>query len=237
MMTTKSHIRHNLTQEEKRHIAFEICERIAHGELLSEIAKVDGLPCPDTFLNWCKADLEIALAYAGSKEDRIERLMREMLQIADEKTPTYKDKRDNVRMDPSAAADKRLRVNIRRWLITVLVSHRSRTSSPTDSPALAASAPATTPARRHPQPPQPDSHPLENPRIPAASVFSPTAKKRNGAAKLPFPMSKTGFQLYAALKDGEIDAHGNPIPLDGIIAPVFAKPSLYAENLPALSVK
>jgi hypothetical protein len=210
MMTNKNHIRHNLTQEEKRRIAFEICERIAHGELLSEIAKEDGLPCPDTFLNWCKADLEIALAYAGSKEDRIERLMREMLQIADEKTPTYKDKRDNVRMDPSAAADKRLRVNIRRWIITVLVSHHSRTSSPTDSPALAASAPATTPGRRHPQPPQSVGHPLENPRSPAYPASALPAAKEPRSLNLPFPIPQSA-------KTTDLTAQKSPASLSGPI--------------------
>jgi hypothetical protein len=223
MKIPAKHIPHNLTSEDKRRIAFAICERIGRGELLSEISEEEGMPCSDTFLNWCKADLEIALAYAGSKEDRIERLMSEMLRIADEKVPTYKDKRDNVRMDPSATADKRLRVNIRRWLITVLVSHRSRTSSPTDSPASTVSAPAATPARNHQQP---TGHPLENPQVPAPPLFWPPTKKRNGAAKLPFPMSKTGSQLYAALEDGEIDEHGNPIPLTGSIVPTYKNPLL-----------
>jgi len=209
MMTNKSHIRHNLTQQEKRSIALEICERVAHGELLSEIAKEDGMPCPDTFLNWCKADLEIALAYAGSKDDRIERLMREMLQIADEKVPTYKDKRDNVRMDSPAAADKRLRVSIRRWLITVLVSHRSRTSLPTDSAALTVSAPATKPTRHHPQP---NGHPLENPRSPAYPASAFPAARESRPVKLPFPIPQPASPKTAALT-----AQKSPAPLSGPI--------------------
>ena len=229
-MTIKSHIRHNLTQEEKRRIAFEICERVAHGELLSEISKEAGMPHPDTFRNWCHADPAIAIAWRDSQDDRIERVMREILQIADEEIPTYKDSRDNVRMDPTAAARMRVRVKTRQWLITQLLSHRSR------SPHTSESAGPATPTPDANTAPEPQ-HPLENPRVPAAPLFSPTAKKRNGVHKLPFPMSKTGFQLYAALKDGEIDVHGNPIPLDGIIAPAFSKPSHYPENLPALSVK
>ena len=229
-MTTKSHIRHNLTHEEKRCVAFGICERAAHGELLSEIAKDDGMPQPDTFRNWCHADPAIAIAWKDSQDDRIEMNMRELLKVADEDIPTYKDARGNVRMDPSATARMRVRVRTRQWLITLLVSHRVRHSHTEES-----YIPSTPP--QHTAPSQPPQRPLENPKVPAAPVFTPGTTGRNGEAQLLVPMSRSDFQRYAALKDGEIDEQGNPVPLDGIIAPAFAKPSLYAENLPVLSVK
>ena len=116
----KRDIPHNLSEAIKLQIVEYACERIAKGEMLEEICQLENMPCPNTFRAWLRANLELTLLYHGSKEDRTEHYAALAQRQAAEPVPTYKDAHDNVRFDPAAVADKRLRVNNTQRILNML---------------------------------------------------------------------------------------------------------------------
>jgi len=116
------HIRHNLTGDEKREIAFKICDRIASGEYLTAICGEDGMPHPNTLRNWALGDPVIASAYASAQHFRIETLMSSIIRIVDAPVPTCTDARGNTRIDPAAVKAMSIQVNALKWMATVLMA-------------------------------------------------------------------------------------------------------------------
>lgn len=86
-------------------LGIEIAQRIADGQSLTTIAKQAGMPNVRTLLEWAASNGDFAHVYARGCEARALKVAEEALEIAD--APSA---------DSTAAQDKRVRVDTRKWL-------------------------------------------------------------------------------------------------------------------------
>ncbi|OYV54529.1 MAG: hypothetical protein B7Z76_14230 [Acidiphilium sp. 20-67-58] len=88
----------------------EICARLAAGETLTSICSDPRMPNISTVCCWADDERPaFAQAYAKAREARAERLVDEMLELADRPST-----------DSVEAMDKRIRVDARKWLVQKL---------------------------------------------------------------------------------------------------------------------
>ena len=121
---------HDLADEVKWDIVLHICERIAEGEFLIHITREENMPCPSTFRNWLRAHSEFARIYADALIDRIEWLQSETLDAAEAPVRTYKDSKDNQRVDPADVSIHNARIRTLQWLTNSLIArHREQTEA------------------------------------------------------------------------------------------------------------
>jgi hypothetical protein len=90
----------------------------------------DGLSCfkacqkagvaNSTFMRWLDADPKLAERYARAREDLIERIAHETMQIADQDVGTTND----GKKDWMAVQKQRLQVDTRKWLLSKLAPKR-----------------------------------------------------------------------------------------------------------------
>jgi len=115
---------HNLSREIKNDIVLHICERIAEGEFLINITREENMPCPSTFRNWLRHDGDFASIYNDSLIDRIESLQAETIKATREPVSTYKDSKDNQRVDPGAVSIHNARIRTLQWLTNALIARQ-----------------------------------------------------------------------------------------------------------------
>jgi hypothetical protein len=99
----------------------DILSRIACGESLRGICREDGMPNISTVIRWLDADENFARKYTRAREMQAEMLADEMLEIADDGTNDWMEKKDqkgNVTgwaLNGEAVARSKLRLEQRRW--------------------------------------------------------------------------------------------------------------------------
>lgn len=97
-------------------IADLICERIAGGESLRTICGELGLAA-STVIRWAVDDVQgFSEQYARARDAQADTLFDEIVRIADEDPGTL----DNGATDSGMVADKRLRVDARKWVASKL---------------------------------------------------------------------------------------------------------------------
>lgn len=96
-------------------VTARICAQIADGKSLRTIAKMEGIPSLTTIFEWLGAKPEFAEQYARAKEAQADAMTEDMLEIAD--TPPQMGERG---IDSADVADKRLRIDTRKWLASKL---------------------------------------------------------------------------------------------------------------------
>jgi transposase-like protein len=85
--------------------AIEICERYAAGETVAQICKSEEMPSRDTLYTWLRRHPDFAMLFRMAREELLEKLGKEILEIAD---------------DTKEAADvpvARLRIESRKYLL------------------------------------------------------------------------------------------------------------------------
>ena len=102
----------------------ELCEIILEGMADKGLScykacKAAGVP-HSTFMRWLDEDAALADRYADAREDLVERIATELLDISDSPVPTT----DSGSTDSGAVQDKRLRVDTRKWLLSKLAPKR-----------------------------------------------------------------------------------------------------------------
>ena len=90
----------------------------------------DGLSCfkacqkagvpNSTFMRWLDADAKLAERYAHAREDLIERIASEILELSDEEVPETGD----GKRDWQAIQQRKLQVDSRKWLLSKLAPKR-----------------------------------------------------------------------------------------------------------------
>ncbi len=99
----------------------EILGRIIAGESLNAICKEDGKPHITTVLRWLAADDAFAARYARAREMQAENLADQMLEIADDGSNDWMEKRNREgdivgwTVNGEAVARSKLRLEQRRW--------------------------------------------------------------------------------------------------------------------------
>jgi hypothetical protein len=92
---------------------------ITAGLSLRKSAATHGVP-PSTFISWCNEDAALAEQYARARENGIEVMADDILEISDEASveARYQGEDVTLALDATAVARNRLRVDTRKWLLS-----------------------------------------------------------------------------------------------------------------------
>lgn len=108
-------------------IAADICSRLASGEPLVRMCRDEHMPGTSTVYRWLAADEKFRDMYARAREDQADTLADQIIDIADEDPASVfttegggEDAVDVQRVDGSAVAHQRLRVDARKWVAAKL---------------------------------------------------------------------------------------------------------------------
>ena len=88
-------------------LADSICDRIAQGEMLTDICKEQAMPSVSTVLSW-RSMPHFSQLYIRAKEVRLEVMAEDLVSVADDLTD-----------DPKSRS---VRVDVRKWLLARLAS-------------------------------------------------------------------------------------------------------------------
>ena len=99
----------------------EICGRIANGQSLNSICKLDGMPAVSGVYRWMREYPAFLDKYTRAREDQADTLADEILDIADEKIDDFIiDEEGNKRPNPDTVQRSKLRVEARKWIAAKL---------------------------------------------------------------------------------------------------------------------
>ena len=96
-------------------IAEEVCWRLAHGESLVSICNSDHLPHCATIYRWLVRFPLFCEMYARAREDQADTNADQILQIADEKPPEFKDDKGRIYLDQTFIQWQKNRIDARKW--------------------------------------------------------------------------------------------------------------------------
>ena len=96
-------------------IAEEVCWRLAHGESLVSICRDEHLPHCATIYRWLVRFPIFCEMYARAREDQADTNADEILQIADEKPPEFKDDKGRIYLDQTFIQWQKNRIDARKW--------------------------------------------------------------------------------------------------------------------------
>jgi len=128
-----------------QHIADVICIRIAEGESLREIVKIEGMPDRSTVYRWLLEQPVFCDQYARAREEQADTLADEIIAIADEspETAEVRDKEGTVldiKIDSGYVAYQKQRIEARKWTAMKLkpkkYGERIALAGDKDSPVL-----------------------------------------------------------------------------------------------------
>lgn len=107
-------------------IADEICGQIAEGYSLRTICKAESMPCVTTVFNWIRTYPEFLKQYEKAKEEQADALAEEMLDIADDGTNDWMEKKNQEgecigwQVNGEHVQRSRLRLDTRKWIASKL---------------------------------------------------------------------------------------------------------------------
>lgn len=96
-------------------IAEEVCWRLAHGESLVSICRDDHIPHCATIYRWLNRFPLFCEMYARAREDQADTNADEILNIADEKPPEFKDDKGRTYLDQTWIQWQKNRIDARKW--------------------------------------------------------------------------------------------------------------------------
>ncbi len=103
----------------------KICERIADGATVREIAALDGMPGKSTIFVELRRDPEFAAAYAQAREMQLESWEDELLAIADDASRDAVTRPEGGEaFNHEHIARSKLRVNTRQWIMSKRLPRR-----------------------------------------------------------------------------------------------------------------
>jgi hypothetical protein len=107
-------------------LAAKICSKLAHGQSVRTICRVDGMPNPDTIYEWLRVHKEFAEQYAKAKDDGCDAMFDDLLAIADDGENDYMETFDDdgkptgYKFCGEHFQRSRLRVDTRKWYLSKL---------------------------------------------------------------------------------------------------------------------
>lgn len=96
-------------------IAEEVCWRLAHGESLVSICGDEHIPHCATIYRWLIRFPLFCEMYARAREDQADTNADEILAIADEMPPQFKDDKGRVYLDQTFIQWQKNRIDARKW--------------------------------------------------------------------------------------------------------------------------
>lgn len=138
--------------------ADNICERLSCGESLRSICLDDDMPAQSTVFRWIASNEIFRKQYALSREAQADTIFDEILDIADDGSNDWMEKRDadgavmGWRENGEAIQRSRLRVDARKWMAGKLrpkvYGDKTILSGDEDNPVVTKDVTATEAARR-----------------------------------------------------------------------------------------
>lgn len=107
-------------------LADVICERLAVGQSLKEVCRDDEMPASSTVFKWLAEKKEFSDQYVRAKEAGVEALAEEMLDIADDGTNDWMERRGKDdepigwMVNGEAIGRSKVRIDTRKWLLSKL---------------------------------------------------------------------------------------------------------------------
>lgn len=106
-------------------ICAAICEAVADGLTVTEICSQDGMPARSTVFKWLAENKSFSDQYARAKEVQMDRMADEILEIADDATNDWMQRKSGDGESIEAVNGEhiqrsRLRVDTRKWLMSKL---------------------------------------------------------------------------------------------------------------------
>jgi hypothetical protein len=97
-------------------IGAEICSRLASGEPITKITKDEHMPASATLYRWLASDAEFREMYEISRRDGAHTFAAQIVEIIDDEPMYVFDDKGNKRVDPGSIAQKRLKMDGRKWI-------------------------------------------------------------------------------------------------------------------------
>jgi hypothetical protein len=97
-------------------LSFEICARLAEGEPMTKITKDEHMPAPATLYRWLASDPEFRDRYETARADGAHTFAAQIVEIIDDEPMYVFDDKGNKRVDPGSIAQKRLKMDGRKWI-------------------------------------------------------------------------------------------------------------------------
>ena len=108
------HTRKIYTNEEKQHAIERVITRIHEGLTIPEIAKIEDIPS-QTIIDWMNKNTnDLSVVYISAREDRADRIAREIIELADNV-----DGRDNAQVQKA-----RLQTDVRKWYLSHILPEK-----------------------------------------------------------------------------------------------------------------
>lgn len=103
-----------------------ICERIANGQSVREIARGEGMPAMSTIFRWLSEHKAFQEQYARAKEAQAEYLAEELLDIVDDASNDWMERQGadgstHEVVNGEHIQRSRLRADTRKWLLSKLL--------------------------------------------------------------------------------------------------------------------
>jgi hypothetical protein len=97
-------------------IGIEICALLAAGMPVTKIVQLKHMPSQQTVYTWLRKHPEFLEMYEIARQDLAHTMANQIQEIIDEKPLQVVDDQGNIKYDSGSIADKRLRMDGRKWL-------------------------------------------------------------------------------------------------------------------------
>jgi len=97
-------------------IGINICALLAAGTPVTKIVLLDNMPSQQTVYTWLRKHPEFLEMYEIARQDLAHTMANQIQEIIDEKPLQIVDEAGNIKYDSGSIADKRLRMDGRKWL-------------------------------------------------------------------------------------------------------------------------
>lgn len=97
-------------------IGISICALLAAGTPVTKIVLLDDMPSQQTVYTWLRKHPEFLELYEIARQDLAHTMANQIQEIIDEKPLQIVDEAGNIKYDSGSIADKRLRMDGRKWL-------------------------------------------------------------------------------------------------------------------------
>lgn len=97
-------------------IGIEICALLAAGMPVTKIVLLKHMPSQQTVYTWLRKHPEFLEMYEIARQDLAHTMANQIQEIIDEKPLQVVDDQGNIKYDSGSIADKRLRMDGRKWL-------------------------------------------------------------------------------------------------------------------------
>jgi hypothetical protein len=97
-------------------LGIEICALLASGMPVTKIVLLDHMPSQQTVYTWLRKHPEFLEMYEIARQDLAHTMANQIQEIIDEKPLQVVDEAGNIKYDSGSIADKRLRMDGRKWL-------------------------------------------------------------------------------------------------------------------------